>query len=98
MTTYLICSFLLFIIGFLGAIISKRHLILTLISIELMLLAINVNFIITSIYFDDLLGQIYAIIFLTIAAAESAVGFAIIIIYYRLRGGLNLDLIKLLKT
>jgi NADH-quinone oxidoreductase subunit K len=63
-----------------------------------MLLAINVNFIITSIYFDDLLGQIYAIIFLTIAAAESAVGFAIIIIYYRLRGGLNLDLIKLLKT
>jgi|ERR1700722_800272 len=98
MFLYLILSFSLFIIGLLGAIMSKRHLILTLICLELMLLAININFIIFSIFFDDILGQIYAIIFLTIGAAESAIGLAIIIVFYRLRSSLYLDFINLLKS
>jgi NADH-quinone oxidoreductase subunit K len=98
MTIYFIFSLLLFFIGLLGAIISRRYLILTLISIELMLLAINLNFIISSIYLDDFIGQIYALIYLTIAAAESAIGLAIVIIYYRLRGSLNLDFINSLKS
>ena len=98
MIMFLIFSFFLFIIGFLGAVLSKRYLILTLICIELMLLAININFIIFSIFLDDILGQIYAIIFLTIASSESALGLAIVIIYYRLRGGLSLDFINLLKA
>ena len=63
-----------------------------------MLLSININFIICSIFFDDILGQIYAIIFLTLGAAESAIGLAILIVYYRLRGGLYLDFINLLKA
>jgi NADH-quinone oxidoreductase subunit K len=63
-----------------------------------MLLAINFNFIIYSIFLDDILGQVYAIVILTIASSESALGLAILIIYYRLRGSLSLDLISLLKA
>jgi len=88
---YLICSLLLFIIGFIGAILIKRYFILTLISIELILLAININFIIYSIYLDDLLGQLYAIVILTLAASESVLGLALVIIFFRLKGGLALD-------
>jgi NADH-quinone oxidoreductase subunit K len=95
---YLIFSFLLFLIGFIGAILIKRYFILTLISIELILLAININFIIYSIYLDDLIGQLFSIIFLTLAASESVLGLALVIIYFRLKGGLSLDSIFFLKT
>jgi len=95
---YLMFSFLLIIIGFIGAILIKQYFILTLISIELMLLAININFIIYSIYLDDLLGQLFAIVFLTIAASESVLGLALVIIFFRLKGGLSLDAIYFLKT
>jgi len=76
----------------------KRYLILTLISIELILLAININFIIYSIYLDDLLGQMFSIVFLTLAASESVLGLALVIIFFRLKGGLSLDSIFFLKT
>ena len=98
MLFYLYLSFLLFIIGFFGAILSKKHLILTLICLELMLLAINYNFIIFSVFFDDLYGQIIAIIILAIGASESALGLAIIINFYRLNGNLSLNFINFLKT
>jgi NADH-quinone oxidoreductase subunit K len=91
-------SFLLFLIGFIGAILIKRYFILTLISIELILLAININFIIYSIYLDDLLGQLYSIVFLTLAASESVLGLALVIVFFRLKGGLSLDSIFFLKT
>jgi NADH:ubiquinone oxidoreductase subunit K len=91
-------SFLLFLIGFIGAILIKRYFILTLISIELILLAININFIIYSIYLDDLIGQLYSIVFLTLAASESVLGLAFVIIFFRLKGGLSLDSIFFLKT
>ena len=95
---YLMFSFLLFLIGFIGAILIKRYFILTLISIELILLAININFIIYSIYLDDLLGQLYSIVFLTLAASESVLGLALVIVFFRLKGGLSLDSIFFLKT
>ena len=81
---FIFFSFLLFLIGFLGAILIKRYFILTLISIELMLLAININFIIFSVYLDDLLGQVFSIVFLTLAASESVLGLALVIIFFRL--------------
>jgi len=98
MFIFFIFTLLLFFIGFLGAILIKRYFILTLISIELILLAINLNFIIYSIYLDDLLGQIYAIVFLTLAASESVLGLALVIIFFRLKGGLSLDSIFYLKA
>jgi len=95
---YLIFTFILLLIGFIGAILMKRYFILTLISIELMLLAININFIIFSIFLDDLLGQIIAILFLTLASSESVLGLALVIIYFKLKEGLSLNAIFFLKA
>jgi NADH-quinone oxidoreductase subunit K len=98
MDLFLFFSLLLLLIAFIGTILIKRYFILTLISIELLLLAININFIIYSIYLDDLLGQIFSIVFLTLAASESVLGLALVIIFFRLKGGLSLDSIFFLKT
>ena len=78
--------------------LSRKHVIIILISLELILLSTNINFVIFSVFLDDLLGQIYALLVLTVAAAESALGLAILIVYYRLRGGISIDLISLLKA
>jgi NADH-quinone oxidoreductase subunit K len=75
----------------------RKHIINILISLELIILSININFIVISCFIDDLLGQIYSLLILTIAAAETSIGLAIIIVYYRLRGGISVDLISLLK-
>lgn len=77
---------------------SKKHIILILICMELLLFSVNINFVILSVFLDDLLGQVYSILLLTISASESAVGLAILIVYNRLRGGISIDLINLLKT
>lgn len=90
-------AIIIFIIGILGIFIFRKHIINILISLELILLSINMNFIVFSCLLDDLLGQLYALIVLTLAAAESSIGLAIIIVYYRLRGGISIDLISLLK-
>ncbi|MCL4161517.1 UNVERIFIED_CONTAM: hypothetical protein GTU68_058003 [Idotea baltica] len=66
-------------------------------SIEIMLLAINLNFIFFSVYLDDLLGQVFSLFVITIAAAESAIGLAILVIYYRLRGIISVDYISSIK-
>jgi NADH-quinone oxidoreductase subunit K len=68
-----------------------------LMSIELILLAININFIIFSVYLDDLLGQIFSLLVLTVAAAESAIGLAILVVYYRVRGTIAVEYINLMK-
>lgn len=78
--------------------LSRKHLIIILISLELMLLAININFVTFSVLLDDMLGQIYAIAILAVAAAETSIGLALLIIYYRLRGGISIDLISLIKS
>jgi len=66
-------------------------------SIEIMLLAVNLNFIFFSVYLDDLIGQMFALYILTVAAAESAIGLAILVVYYRLRGIIAIDNISTLK-
>ena len=66
-------------------------------SIELMLLSINFNFIIFSVFLDDILGQLFALLILTVAAAESAIGLAILVIYYRVRGTIAIEFIDLMK-
>lgn len=66
-------------------------------SIEIMLLAINLNFIFFSVYLDDLMGQVFALYIITVAAAESAIGLAILVVYYRLRGIIAIDNISTLK-
>jgi NADH-quinone oxidoreductase subunit K len=76
---------------------SRKHIIIILISLELLLLSININFIVFSIFLDDFFGQVFALIILGVAAAESALGLAILIIYYRLRGSISIDVLSLLK-
>ena len=88
----------LFLIGVLGLVLNRKNILITLMSIELMLLAINLNFIIFSIYLDDLAGYVFVLFILTIAAAESAVGLAILTIYYRLKNTIRMDKIKNIKS
>lgn len=97
MLNYLLLSLIIFIIGSLGMFLFRKHIINILISLELLLLAINMNFVVFSCFLDDFIGQLYALLVLTVAAAESSIGLAIIIVYYRLRGGISIDLISLLK-
>jgi len=98
MLLYIFLTVFLFVIGSFGMFLSRKHVIIILISLELLILSINLNFIIFSIFLDDLLGQVYSLIVLTCGAAESALGMALLIVYYRLRGGISIDLISLLKT
>lgn len=88
----------LFLIGVLGLVLNRKNVLITLMSIELMLLAINLNFIIFSIYLDDSTGYVFVLFILTIAAAESAIGLAILTIYYRLKNTIRMDKIKNIKS
>jgi len=91
-------SILLLLVGIVGLYLTRKHAILMLIALELLILSVNINFIISSIYLDDLLGIIYSLINLTSAASESAIGLALLIIYYRVKGSISLDLISYLKS
>ena len=94
----IICLLWVFIIGSWGLFFNQRNLIITLISIELLLVSVNLLFITTSIFIDDFIGQLFALFILTIAAAEASIGLAIIIIFYRLKGSLSINLRSFLKT
>lgn len=96
-THYLVLSALLFSLGGIGLILNRRSVIRMLVSIELMLLAVNVNFVAFSHFLGDLTGQIFTIFILTVAAAEAAIGLAILVAYYRNRGTLDLEDISLMK-
>jgi NADH-quinone oxidoreductase subunit K len=87
----------LFLIGVLGLVLNRKNILITLMSIELMLLAINLNFVIFSIYLDDITGYVFVLFILTIAAAESAIGLAILTVYYRLKNTIRIDKIKNVK-
>ena len=89
---------ILFLIGVLGLVLNRKNILITLMSIELMLLAINLNFIIFSIYLDDVTGYVFVLFILTIAATESAIGLAILTLYYRLQNTIKLDKIKGIKS
>jgi len=86
----------LFMLGITGIILNKKNLITTLISIEIMLLAVNLNFIKYSILLDDILGQVFALFVLTVAAAEAAIGLSLLVVYYRLRGTILINVIPML--
>jgi len=80
-----------------GLFLTKRHIILLLLSIELIFLAVSYNFLLFSVFLDDILGQFFALCVITIAAAESSIGLSILVIFYKLRGGISLDIINFLK-
>lgn len=88
---YLVVAALLFTIGVLGIILNRRNVIVILMSIELMLLAVSINFIAFSQYLSDLVGQVFTLFVLTVAAAESAIGLAILVVFYRNRGDIQVD-------
>ena len=94
---YLTVALILFILGIWGIFLNRKNIVIMLMSIELMLLAVNLNFIIFSVYLDDLLGQVFSIFILTVAAAESAIGLSILVIYSRIKGTLAIDFINLMK-
>lgn len=94
---YLILSFLLFIFGVAGIFITRRNIILIIMSIELILLSVNLVFIASSIYLDDIVGQVFSLYILTIAAAESAIGLALVVNYYRIRSVISIDYISSIK-
>nr|BBF98331.1 NADH dehydrogenase subunit 4L [Goniomonas avonlea] len=94
---YLTVGLLLFIIGISGIFLNRKNILILLMSIELMLLGINLNFVVFSIFLDDLMGQVFALFVFTVAAAESSIGLAILVIYYRVRGTISVNFIHLMK-
>ena len=94
---FYINAMVLFLLGILGIVINRQSVITLLMSLELMLLGINMSLITSSIYLNDLIGQMFPLFILTIAAAESAIGLAILITFYRIRGTISVDFISLLK-
>jgi NADH-quinone oxidoreductase subunit K len=95
---FIIVSVTLFTIGLVGFLANRKYILLLLLALEIMLLAVNINFVVFSVFLDDLLGQIFTLIVLTVAAAESALGLAILIVYYRVRGGIALDTVQTLRS
>ena len=94
---FIIIPTLSFFIGVSCIIFNKKNVILILISVELMLLAINFIFLTSSIYLDDRIGQIFALLILTVAAAESSIGLGLLVVYYRMQGSVSIDSINLMR-
>ena len=94
---YLFLAAIIFTIGVLGIFLNKKNVIIILMSIELILLSVNVNLVSFSIYLQDLTGQIFTMFILTVAAAEAAIGLAIIVVYYRNSGTIRVEHIDELK-
>jgi len=88
---YLTVSAILFVLGVLGIFINRKNVIIILMSIELILLSVNLNLVAFSAYLHDLVGQIFAMFVLTVAAGEAAIGLAILVIYFRGRGTIAVD-------
>tara|TARA_B100000579_G_C22077902_1_gene508833 strand:+ start:176 stop:487 length:312 start_codon:yes stop_codon:yes gene_type:complete len=94
---YLTLAAVIFTVGIVGIFLNRKNVIIILMSIELILLAVNINLVSFSIYLQDLAGQVFTMFILTVAAAEAAVGLAIIVIYYKNRGSINVEQISSLK-
>jgi NADH-quinone oxidoreductase subunit K len=93
----ILTNILLFLIGAFGILLNRRNILIVLMCIEIILLSVNLNFIVFSIYLDDFLGQIFSLFILTVAAAESAIGLAILILYFRVMGNISISEIATLK-
>jgi len=94
---YLTLAAIIFTIGIIGIFLNRKNVIIILMSIELIFLAVNINLVSFSIYLQNLVGQVFTMFILTVAAAEAAVGLAIIVIYYKNRGSINVEQISSLK-
>ncbi len=94
---YLVLAAIIFTIGVFGIFLNRKNVIIILMSIELILLAININFVSFSAYLGDLAGQVFAMFILTVAAAEAAIGLAIVVVYFRNRGSIEVEDINLMK-
>lgn len=93
---YILVSIIIFMISFFGLIYNKKSILIILISIELILLSVNILFIVFSIYLDDIVGQIFTIFILTIAAAETSIGLSLLLVSYKVRGNILIDNFNLL--
>ena len=94
---YLTVAATLFVIGIFGLFLNRKNIIILLMSIELMLLAVNINLVAFSSFLGDLVGQVFAMFVLTVAAAEAAIGLAILVVYYRNRGSIAVEDINMMK-
>lgn len=94
---YLTVAAILFTLGLMGIFLNRKNVIVILMSIELMLLAVNINLVSFSTFLNDLVGQVFAMFVLTVAAAEAAIGLAILVVYYRNRASIAVDDINAMK-
>ena len=97
LTQYLTVAAILFTIGVLGIFLNRKNIIIILMSVELILLAVNINFVAFSSYLGDLVGQVFALFVLTVAAAEAAIGLAILVVYFRNRGTIAVEDVNMMK-
>ena len=94
---YLILSALIFTLGVVGIFLNRKNVILILMCVELVLLAVNINFVAFSAYLGDLVGQIFTMVILTVAAAEASIGLAILVVYFRNRASIDVDDLRQMK-
>ena len=94
---YLTVAAILFTLGIFGIFLNRKNVIIILMSIELMLLAVNINLVAFSAHLQDMAGQVFAMFVLTVAAAEAAIGLAILVVYFRNRGSIAVEDINLMK-
>jgi NADH-quinone oxidoreductase subunit K len=94
---FLIVAAILFTLGVAGVILNRKNIIVVLMSVELILLSVNLNLVAFSAFLGDLTGQVFALFILTVAAAEAAIGLAILVAYYRNRGSIAIDDINMMK-
>ena len=94
---YLTLAAILFTLGVFGIFLNRKNVIIILMSIELILLAININLVAFSSHLGDLVGQIFALFVLTVAAGEAAIGLAILVVYFRNRGSIAVEDIRMMK-
>ena len=94
---YLTVAAILFTIGIFGIFLNRKNVIVILMSVELILLAVNINFVAFSAYLHDMVGQVFTMFILTVAAGEAAIGLAILVIYFRNRGSIAVEDIRLMK-
>ena len=94
---YLILAAILFTLGVFGIFLNRKNVIIILMSIELILLAVNINLVAFSSHLGDLVGQVFALFVLTVAAGEAAIGLAILVVYFRIRGSIAVEDIHIMK-
>lgn len=94
---YISVSTLLFLISIIGIFLNQRNILVMLMSLEMMFLAVSFNLIFSSILLDDVMGQIFSLLILTVAAAESSIGLAILVVYYRIRNAITVELMTLMS-